>query len=183
MKKLTEEHRRKLSEAHKGQKAWNKGLKGVMPRPWNKGKAWDEDIKLKISKALQGHIPWNKGKQLSPEHIEHLRTSHLGKKWSIKQKEGCRPLKGKKHWNWAGERVGNNALHTWLRREYGKPYKCENPECKYPKKDYYGKIMLAPTRYEWSNKKGNYSRDRNEWWMLCPSCHRKYDYKFKIKRK
>ena len=29
-KKLSEEHRKKLSESHKGQVAWNKGTKGIM---------------------------------------------------------------------------------------------------------------------------------------------------------
>ena len=41
--------------------AWNKGLKGVMPVPWNKGKKTSKATKLKQSKARMGKIPWNKG--------------------------------------------------------------------------------------------------------------------------
>lgn len=48
----SEETRRKLSESHKGQTAWNKGLKG-QPGP-NKGRHWSEETKRKISESLKG---------------------------------------------------------------------------------------------------------------------------------
>lgn len=41
-------------------------LEGVeMPYPkgkptWNKGLRWSEDIKQKISKAMEGRVPWNR---------------------------------------------------------------------------------------------------------------------------
>ena len=52
-KKLSEEHRRKLSEAHKGKMTWNKG------------KHLSDDTRRKISESLKGKVPWNKGKCLS----------------------------------------------------------------------------------------------------------------------
>ena len=52
-KKLSEEHRRKLSEAHKGKMTWNKG------------KHLSDDTRRKISESLKGNVPWNKGKCLS----------------------------------------------------------------------------------------------------------------------
>lgn len=64
----SEEKKAKISAANKGRKfdtSWNKGLVGVMPEPWNKGK------KLKPS--------WNAGKKLSPEHRARLSAAKLGK--------------------------------------------------------------------------------------------------------
>lgn len=37
------------------------------------------------------------------------------------------------------------------------------------------KIIEQPKRYEWANISGEYKRDRSDWVMLCPSCHRKID--------
>jgi hypothetical protein len=158
---------------------WNKGKKGHSA--WNKGKKWSNKIKDKISHSLKGNIPWNKGKKLSEEHIKNLCKSHQGPRpWRI----GVPVLgmRGDKHHAWKGDKVGFCSLHTWLRRSYGKPNKCDNPNCNYPKKDSDGKMMISPTIYEWSNINGNYNRDRKEWQMLCPSCHRKYDRQFKIRR-
>ncbi len=65
----------KLSEALKGQPAWNKGLKGVMKpnigsfkkglTPWNKGKKYSEEMSLRMGEYLTSWInengAWNKG--------------------------------------------------------------------------------------------------------------------------
>jgi hypothetical protein len=82
-KPITNETKFKLSETHKGQIPWNKGLiTGISPwnkglitgiSPWNKGKvgvqtAWNkglsasEETKFKLSETRKGQIPWNKGK-------------------------------------------------------------------------------------------------------------------------
>lgn len=37
------------------------------------------------------------------------------------------------------------------------------------------KAVEKPSRYEWANISGEYKRDRSDWVMLCPSCHRKID--------
>jgi len=94
--KMTEEQRKKLSEAHKGKIAWNKGIKGVQ-LPWNKGKKglykshrkginleqeYGEEkankIRRKISLVGKGRIPWNKGKTASEETKRKLSESHKG---------------------------------------------------------------------------------------------------------
>lgn len=55
--------------------SWNKGLVGVMPDPWNKGKPMSEDTKRKLSKSCMGRQVWNKG------------SSTLGKGVSDKQSQ------------------------------------------------------------------------------------------------
>jgi len=128
----------------------------------------------------KGVIPWNKGKKLSKVHCENLRISHLGKKQSKETiQKRVKQFSGKKHWNWK-ENPSYEALHTWVYKEFGKAYKCEMPGCKYPRIGDKGVILKKPKRYEWSNKTGIYNRERKNWWQLCPSCHRKYDYKNNI---
>jgi hypothetical protein len=126
-------------------------------------------------------VPWNKGKKLSIEHIKNLSISHTGYVMPKEQREKL-GAKNEKHNLWKGNKVGYSALHRWLDRNFGVPNKCDNIDCIYPRKDSDGKLMIFPSRYEWSNKKGNYSRNREDWWMLCPSCHRKYDKIFNITR-
>lgn len=69
-KKLTEEHKQKLSDSHKGKIPWNKGKTGLQTA-WNKG--------LKV-----GTIPWNKGKKniYSAESIDKMRRANKGKHYS-----------------------------------------------------------------------------------------------------
>lgn len=58
-------------------------------------------------------------------------------------------------------------IHNWLRKKFGKPNKCENPNCKHKSQ-----------KYEWSLLKGcQYERKRKNFWMLCASCHHVYDDK------
>ena len=70
------EHKRKISEAHKGKPAWNKGKSGYLSeeqkkkaseahkgdKAWNKGKKMPEELVKKNSDSHKGQIPWWKGK-------------------------------------------------------------------------------------------------------------------------
>lgn len=57
-------------------------------------------------------------------------------------------------------------LHRRVWTLYGKADRCENPKCKGKSQD-----------FDWSNKKHDYkSINREDWQMLCVSCHRLYDY-------
>ena|SRR3990167_7141713 len=57
-------------------------------------------------------------------------------------------------------------IHHWLVYHYGKANKCENPGCNYPN----------PKKFNWALIKGkDYEQNRDNFWMLCPSCHIKYD--------
>ena len=98
---LSEKHKRKLSEAHKGhvawnrgKPAWNKGLKNIYSdetrrkiseahrgKPtWNKGISCSEETKRKISESHKGHVAWNKGLKniYSDETRRKLSESHKG---------------------------------------------------------------------------------------------------------
>lgn len=87
MRKFTEEHKRKLSESHKGQRGYWTGKK--------RGK-WTEEHKRKISESLKGksknkgRTPWNKGKKtgpLSKAHKTKIGKSNKGKVKTTKQWE------------------------------------------------------------------------------------------------
>ena len=62
---------------------------------------------------------------------------------------------------------GYYKTHSWLKYWYGRADKCENDKCDYKN----------PKRYEWALIKGKaHEKKRENYIMLCPSCHRKYDY-------
>ena len=64
---LSEESRKILSEAHKGQ------------IPWMKGKKQTEESKRKMSESLKGMKAWNKGIPMSEEQKKKLSEVHKGK--------------------------------------------------------------------------------------------------------
>ena len=107
-KKLSKEHKEKLSLAHKGQVAWNKGLKypqisGNKHPNWKGGKIIDKDNYIRILKPnhpfcdkrgyiLRSHIVMEKmiKRYLKPEEVVH----HKGIKYpidSIENKQDDRP--------------------------------------------------------------------------------------------
>lgn len=57
--------------------------------------------------------------------------------------------------------------HSWLIYWFGRANKCENINCNYEN----------PKRFEYALKKGfTPEKKRENYIMLCPSCHRKYDF-------
>ena len=69
LKPFTEEHKQKLSIAHQGKTAWNKG------------KRLSEDHKRKMSESLKGKTAWNKGKHHTEEHKQKISEANFGKRW------------------------------------------------------------------------------------------------------
>jgi len=58
-------------------------------------------------------------------------------------------------------------VHLWISKNYGKATKCEMDNCCYKN----------PKRFEWALIKGRKLENNiSNFWQLCPSCHRKYDY-------
>ncbi len=85
---VSEEVRKKISEANKGKTAWNKGLKGYLAKKkhYNYGKHWSSKIKLKMSLSHKGKISPMKGKHHTEEAKRKNREAHFGKKHTEEQK-------------------------------------------------------------------------------------------------
>jgi len=81
-----------------------------------------------------------------------MTTAYKDRKWKT----------GKDTWNWVGDKVSYSALHIWVRRNLGKPNKCEH-------------CGVTEGTFEWANKSHNYKRDLEDWIRLCKKCHIKYD--------
>lgn len=72
--------------------------------------------------------------------------------------------RGKKNHGWK-EKVTYGALHSWLKRTYGKADCCESKKCT-------GKSKY----FEWALIKGRkYEKKRKNFKKLCKSCHHIYD--------
>ncbi len=74
--------------------------------------------------------------------------------------------------SWKGEKASYKAKHKWLYKNFGKASLCENKEQRLL--DF--KCSETCKLYEWANKSGEYLRDRTDFFQLCISCHRKYDF-------
>lgn len=74
---ISEETRRKLSEARKGKIPWNKGKTGI----------YSEETKQKISNTLKENIPWNKGKKMSEAYKESCKKGWITRKKKRKSRK------------------------------------------------------------------------------------------------
>lgn len=117
-----------------------------------------------------GQIPWNKGKLIERTcatcgkvFFKHPCRIKVGKGIFCSHSCHNRARLGEKHGQWKGDKVGYDALHTWVRRRLGKPLKCEFCD-------------KTEGKFEWANKHRIYNRrELSGWISLCVSCHRKYD--------
>lgn len=101
------------------------------------------------------------GRHQSEASKEKNRLWHLGK------------YDDEKNPAWKGDNAGYIALHIWIKAKLGKPIKCTNPKCVYPKKTLANKILIAPKMFVWANISGEYKRDLNDYRQLCQSCNKK----------
>lgn len=74
-------------------------------------------------------------------------------------------ITGKNHYKWKGDKANYSPKHMWIRRHYGRAYKCEF------------KDNTCGQFFEWSNKDHKYSRNIEDWQQLCRSHHSRYDKK------
>ena len=61
-----------------------------------------------------------------------------------------------------------SSLHSWVRKNKGKPKVCEH--C--------GFTSDKPRKLHWANKDHSYKRILDDYIALCVFCHRKYDVKY-----
>jgi hypothetical protein len=95
---------------------------------------------------------WNRGVPNSPETRRKISEHH--------KKHGIIPP-----YQFNKDSKNYSTLHKWLVSEYGRADRCENPDCK-----------GISENYDYALIKGHeYSRDREDYTMLCRSCHIKYD--------
>lgn len=115
-----------------------------------KGKKHSEESRKLMSETLRGRTSPNKGKTLH---------------WMI----------GEKNPNWKGDDVSYKCLHDWVTAHKGKPDKCSNTKCVYPRLDARGYWLEKPSRFEWASISKKAKRDLADYFSLCTSCHRQYD--------
>lgn len=108
-------------------------------------------------------MSWNKGRKHTPEELEKMRLSQLGKKFSQERKlnislskKGVHTNVGESNPMWKGDNVSYAALHMYVSKRLPKPDLC--PICNKRKP------------YDLANK-GEYNRDLNNWAWLCRKCH------------
>lgn len=78
--------------------------------------------------------------------------------------ESLRGKLGEDSRRWRGVDASYVAIHMWIKKHWGVPDHCDM--CHRP----------DASRYEWCNKDKKYRRVREDWFQLCPSCHRLYDF-------
>lgn len=80
----SEEAKRKMSEAHKGKtcKPFSEETRRKISES-HKGKSHSEEARKKISEAKKGKPSWNKGKHCSEEHKRKLAEAKKGKHWKF----------------------------------------------------------------------------------------------------
>ena len=91
-KHLSEETKRKISEANKGKKLGPYSKERVeKAASAHRGKKVSEEGRKNISEAHKGQVPWNKGKHFSEEARRKMSEAHRGKEpWNKGLKTGHR---------------------------------------------------------------------------------------------
>lgn len=123
-----------------------------------KGHKHSKEALQKISKS-------SKGRKSTQKQLEALK---LG--WGLFKGKKIPQITGNKHPAWKGDNVGNNALHSWIKRNLGTPMVCEF--CK--------KVSDNKIEMHWANKDHKYRRNLEDWLRLCASCHKQHDYNHKL---
>jgi hypothetical protein len=74
---------------------------------------------------------------------------------------------GEKNYRWhGGINTNYRKVHEWLRDNFGKATKCENPSCEH-----------KSSCFQWALRKGcKYEKKIESFIMFCCPCHHKYDF-------
>ena len=110
---ITDETRRKISEANKGKNCWSKG------NHFRRGKTQSEEARRKMSEARKGKIPWNKGKKLTEEQRHRLRESRKGLMISEEtRRRMSEAQKGKVHSAESRRKMSESAKRRGMKKEH-----------------------------------------------------------------
>ena len=157
-KKLSEDHRKRISEANKGKVLSDWHRQRISEA--NKGKPRSEETKRKLSLAQKGRSKVEKVKVICPcGFIFFLTPGRIRGKHGKYHTRDCyfkyrdnefigrlsREKKGDGHPNWKGDDVGYAGLHLWVQQQKGKATICE--DCN------------SIENVEWANISKQYLRD------------------------
>lgn len=132
-----------------------------MPIGIYKHKPQPQEVRDKISK---NNARYWLGKKRDPEMVKRVSEK-------LKSKKAF----GKKSHRWKGMNVLYGSKHDWIEAQYGKAYRCDNPDCFYPRKNSSRNWILFPKRFHWANISKEYKRGISDYIQLCASCHARYD--------
>ncbi len=131
------------------------------------GKHHSKETKIKIGNVTRGNTVWRgrKHKKKSKLKISASLMGHIG-------------LQGEENPTWKGNKIEKGGIHQWLHKHFGKADRCENRQNHILN----FKCSSKSKNYDWANiKKHIYKRKREDYVMLCRSCHKKYDRNQKSK--
>lgn len=141
-------------------------------KPWTTRKKVSLETREKQSKSRKAYYKRIGGypealKRWQSEFMK-LQKFNVGK-WTLGRTEEKSP-------KWKGDNAGYDAIHKWLGKKYGRAHKCENIGCSYPKRTKNRSILRSPKGFNWALIHGKkYVHKRENFVMLCNSCHRSYD--------
>lgn len=157
--------------------------KGQFIRVWDKHRIKRKCLECgKEFETIESRIKVGKGKYCSKkcfrknfpseETKEKIRKTNRGKHFSLKTEFKKGSNLEEKNNKWMGDNVGYMGIHLWLRSRYGDADRCENRENNILN----FKCKRITNNYNWALIKGKkYERKRENFMMLCCSCHLKYD--------
>ena len=120
-------------------------------------------------------VKYKRSFEAEQRRIASLKTPEARLKMSL-AKKGKTPknLESIREKAWAANRKESltySGIHRWVHRNWGSASdvgKCEI--C--------GKENLTSMKIHWANKDHKYSRNREDWMIVCRPCHAEYDQKF-----
>lgn len=72
---------------------------------------------------------------------------------------------GENHPRWKQTNLSYAGIHKWLQRDFGSPTECQNSDC-----------LEVSVSFQWAKLRNmKYERTRENYVMLCASCHQSYD--------
>jgi hypothetical protein len=109
---ITDETRRKISEANKGKNCWSKG------NHYRRGKIQSEESRRKMSEGHKGKPAWNKGKKWTDAQRLRLSESHKGRILSEETRHKLSEAqKGKVHSEESRRKMSESAKRRGMKTE------------------------------------------------------------------